>query len=148
MKEKVAFIGQSLGFRDIGSILFSAIEKEINNGYKTFIVSHHSEFDNLVLDILKKMIFIYPNINVELLVINNTFINKYCNNLPSRIKILTPTFNEESYQQKIALSYKYMINDSDKLICYINERVYKSGVKTALEFAKQNAKEIVNLYKP
>ncbi|MGN1061299.1 MAG: hypothetical protein ACI4QN_06160 [Candidatus Coproplasma sp.] len=40
-----------------------------------------------------------------------------------------------------------MIETCDTLICYVDEKAYKSGAKAALNYAKRKGLKIINLYR-
>ena len=39
-----------------------------------------------------------------------------------------------------------MIDTCDALICYVDEKAYRSGAKTAMRYAKRKGLRIINLY--
>lgn len=40
-----------------------------------------------------------------------------------------------------------MIDACDKLFCYVDEKTYRSGAKTAMRYAKRKGLEIINLWR-
>lgn len=40
-----------------------------------------------------------------------------------------------------------MINDSDRIICYVNTDEYKSGAKNTLRYAEKRGLKITNLFR-
>lgn len=40
-----------------------------------------------------------------------------------------------------------MINSSECVICYVDEKVYISGAKTAMRYAKRRGLNVINIYR-
>ena len=59
---------------------------------------------------------------------------------------LTHPIEETHYKRQITLSNQYMINDSNLIICYVNDKSFQSGALTTLKYAMKNNKKIINLY--
>ena len=51
------------------------------------------------------------------------------------------------YKQQITLSNRQMLDTCDTLICYVEEKAYRSGAKTALRYAQKRGLKIVNLWR-
>ena len=49
-------------------------------------------------------------------------------------------------KRQITESNKQMIDECDTLICYVDPKSYKSGAKTAMNYAKRKGKKIINTY--
>lgn len=51
------------------------------------------------------------------------------------------------FKNRITVSNKKMIDDSDMIICYVDMTSYKSGAKNAIKYAMKKNKTVVNLYR-
>lgn len=149
MSNKVTFIGHRILLQDgIEQKLKTAIENEIKSGCKNFIVGSHGEFDKTVLDVLLTLKNTYPEIQIEVVVTNyNPKIQDEII-IKEKPKYETAMFEIEYLhpKQRITASNKQMIDSCDTLICYVQPNAWKSGAKTALNYAKKKGLKIINLY--
>ncbi|MCH5158727.1 MAG: hypothetical protein J1F33_05995 [Clostridiales bacterium] len=51
------------------------------------------------------------------------------------------------FKRQITLSNQLMTDACDSLICYVDEKAYRSGAKTALNYAKKRGLKIINLWR-
>lgn len=155
---KCCFIGHRRVCCNISDKLLSAIQNEIDNGCRKFIVGTHGQFDELALSACKEARRKYnKDIAIEVAI---TSINQ----VKSRVhyyddfdkEIYTPysdvkTFmyeiEETHYKQKITVSNKKMVNDCDRMICYVDVNEYRSGAKTAMCYAQKCGLKITNLFR-
>ena len=63
------------------------------------------------------------------------------------VKTVMFDIDDAHYKQRITLSNRKMIDGCDKLICYVDETAYRSGAKTAMNYAKKKGLTIINLYR-
>ncbi len=149
MSNKTTFIGHRILLQDgIKQKLKTAIENEIQSGCKNFIVGSHGEFDKTVLDILLTLKNTYPEIEIEVVITN------YNPKIQDEIiikenpKYETVMFEVEELhpKQRITASNKQMIDSCDTLICYVQPNAWKSGAKTAMNYAQKKGLKIINLY--
>lgn len=149
MSNKVTFIGHRILLQsNIQQLLKSAIENEIQSGCKNFIVGSHGEFDKTVLDILLTLKIIYPEIKIKVVITNyNPKIQDEVI-IKENQKYETVMFEIEDLhpKQRITASNKQMIDSCDTLICYVRPNAWKSGAKTALNYAQKKGLKIINLY--
>lgn len=146
---KTAFIGHRKIFENIEERLTNVILSEIERGRKEFIMGAHGEFDNLTLRICKRLKNIYKDLEIEVVITNLSVINKdreWYNMFYSDVQTVTYDIEDVHYKQRITLSNKKMIDESDTLICYVDTAKYKSGAKTALRYAEKQGLKIINLY--
>lgn len=148
MGNKTTFIGHRILLQsNIQQPLKSAIENEIQSGCKNFIVGSHGEFDKTVLDVLLSLKNIYPEIKIEVVITN--YNPKVSDKIiiKNKPKYETVMFEIEDlhYKQKITASNKKMIDCCDTLICYVRPNSWRSGAKTAMNYATKKKLKIINL---
>ncbi len=149
MSKTVAFIGHRIVNENrIQSKLKSAVEDELEKGTEKFILGFHGKFDRLVLKILlekKKNNIVYIDLVFPSLSAANSFKKIY----PDTFKMINPVIYETElihYKRKISYSNKAMIDDCDKLICYVDSDALSSGARACLLYAEKAGKDILNLY--
>jgi len=140
MGRKVCFIGHRFLLpSNIQLFLKTAIESEIKQGCKNFIVGSHGDFDREALDTCLSLRNIYPDIKIEVAV--TSFNQTYTN-------VETVMFEIENlhYKQRIMASNKQMIDSCDTLICYVKPNSWNSGAKMVMDYAIKQGLKIINLY--
>ncbi len=60
---------------------------------------------------------------------------------------MTYPIENEYYKNQISLSNRYMVDDSDVIICYVDFNRYLSGAKKAVKYAEKQGKEIIQLFR-
>lgn len=149
MSNKVTFIGHRiLLLNDIKQELKNTIENEIKSGCVNFIVGSHGEFDKTVLEVLLSLKNIYTEIKIEVVITNYNLKIQDEVIIKENPKYETIMFEIEYLhpKQRITASNKQMIDSCDTLICYVQPNAWKSGAKTALNYAKKKGLKIINLY--
>ena len=70
MKRKIAFIGHRFVYEDdvIRKKLYKLAESEIKNGYKTFTMGTHGDFDAMALSVCRQLRKIYSDIKIEVVI--------------------------------------------------------------------------------
>ena len=146
---KTTFSGHRILLQDgIEQKLKIAIENEIKSGCKNFIVGSHGEFDKTVLDVLLSLKNTYPEIQIEVVITNYNPKTQDEIIIKENPKYETVMFEIEDLhpKQRITASNKQMIDSCDTLICYVQPNAWKSGAKTAMNYAKKKGLKIINLY--
>lgn len=148
---KTAFIGhRKILAKDICERLMIAIKNEIDRGCKTFTMGTHGEFDNYALNICKQLRNTYKDLDIEVVITSlNTIKKTNKNNINnySDVKTVMYDIKDIHYKQQITISNRYMLDNCNSLICYVNTSEQKSGAKTALQYAEKKGLKIINLYK-
>lgn len=133
--KKICFIGhRNVNVEKIKFSLQTEIKKSIEDGYKIFIMGNHGDFDRLSLFICKELKKIYKDIKIIVVITSLGIFNKR--------KIDDEIFNpylgvetkmyeieNEYYKNRITMSNKRMIEECQKLICYVDENRKSSGAK-------------------
>lgn len=149
---KTVFIGHRQIFANtLSERLTEAITKQIQNGCINFTMGSHGDFDNLALSCCQKLHSIYPDINIELVITSLNGIKTNCAATDGSspffgVKTVMFDIEETHYKRQITLSNQKMIDGCDTMICYVDEKTYRSGAKTALNYAKRKGLRIINLY--
>ena len=158
VSKKVCFIGhRKIRNPNIKEELKTAIQNEINNGCRFFVMGSHGEFDNLALYVLKEFRKMYKDIRIEVaitsfnqikkrLVHDDIFGKEY--EIPFEdVETIMYSIEEVHFKRKIVESNRQMISHCDTVICYVDEKQIPSGAKLALNYAKQKGIKIINLFK-
>lgn len=150
--KKTAFIGHRKLFQQtLEERLKKAIEDEIQNGCLCFTMGTHGAFDFLALRTCKKLRKLYPNIRIEAVITSMNIFKSY-----EELEEYSPFYEVDTvmyeieqvhYKQQITLSNRKMIDSCDTLICYVDEKTYRSGAKNAMRYAKKKGLRIINLYR-
>ena len=152
----IAFFGHRQIFNDyvIREKLLSALKSELVQEDIRFLIGCHGDFDELALSTC-----LYfknnTNCNIEINVVltNLSFLNKDENGY-SRADIYknkgceTIFYDIERiyFKNRITVSNKKMVDESDLIICYVDMKAYKSGAKTAVSYALKQNKKVINLF--
>ena len=146
----VCFIGHRKIFaKDIEARLIAAIQTEIERGCTTFTMGTHGEFDALALSTCRKLRRTH-DFEIEVVITSlNTIKNdsEFADAPYDDVKTVMFDIESAHFKQRITLSNRQMIDGCDTLICYVDERVYRSGAKTAMRYAKKKGLKIINLYR-
>ncbi len=151
----LCFIGHRNVFdRTLEHRLYEAVEAEIKNGYSTFYVGNHGDFDKLVRGVCAKLKRVYQHITINIVLTSQTQLNQYLDE-NGKLYGFYECYNFVSFdietahfKQKITKSNQQMIDCCSKLICYVNPLYkYSSGAMTAYKYANKKGLQIINLYK-
>lgn len=148
---KTAFIGHRQIFaKTLPQRLIEAIKAEIDNGCLSFTMGTHGEFDSLALSVCRQLRNEHPDIKIEVVLTSLHTIEKNyewdC--IPySDVSTVMYDIEDAHYKQQITLSNRQMLDTCDTLICYVDEKAYRSGAKTAMRYAEKRGLKIVNLWR-
>ena len=148
---KTAFIGHRQIFaKDTDERLLKAVEAEIQNGCRSFTMGTHGQFDKLSLWVCRQLRKKYTDIDIEVVLTSLHFIdkNEEWDCIPySDVKTVMYDIEDTHFKRQITLSNQLMINTCDTLICYVDEKAYRSGAKRTLNYAKKRGLKIINLWR-
>lgn len=154
--KSIAFFGHRQIFEKtiIADRLLKILKDIIPQGYSKLLIGSHGEFDKLVLSTcIKYRNNFEPNIEINVILTNLSLLNK--NNLESskidfyehnKCKTMFYDIEEVYFKNRITYSNKKMVDASDLIICYVDTRSYRSGAKTAVNYAIKKNKKIINLF--
>lgn len=146
---KTAFIGHREIFAEsIGERIIKAIETEIADGCKSFTMGTHGQFDTLALWACRNLRKKYEDLDIEVVLTSLHTLSKYdsLNTSFSDVKTVMYDIEQVHYKRQITLSNRNMIDACDTLICYVDEKAYNSGAKSAMRYAMRNGLKIINLW--
>ena len=148
---RVCFIGHRKIFaKGIEERLTSAIQNEIERGCTALTMGTHGEFDRLALSACRSLRQTHKELEIEVVITSLNAIKKdsKLSAVPyADVKTVMFGIEDAHFKQRITLSNRQMIDGCDTLICYVDERVYPSGAKTAMRYAKKKGVKIINLYR-
>ncbi len=151
------------------------VEQKIKEGYTTFLMGNHGEFDKLALSICRELRKTYTHIEIivattSLAIFTQKKIYKSIEDIPewersyitpeelekktsvaeelySDVQTTVYNIEEEHFKKRITLTNRYMVDDSDCVIGYIDKKKTQSGAKTAFNYAKRQGKEVINIFR-
>lgn len=131
--------------------LKNELTKQIENGFVRFLIGTHGDFDSLALSVLRSLKQKYQYLQIGLVFTSLYAFQKKYNgysvaDLYSDCEIFMYPIEEEYYKRQIIISNRYMINESDLVVCYVNPKTYQSGSKLAMKYAIKQNKKVINLF--
>lgn len=144
-----AFAGHRMIFEDlVKDKLFAAIEQAHNEGYTNFLVGTHGKFDALAANLCVALADKHKDVTVQLIVTSVTSANNYKQYCQLQKNVCTTIFDVEEthYKRRIGLSNKYMVDNCDMLICYVDLCRFNSGAAATLSYATKVGKTIRNIF--
>ena len=152
----IAFFGHSqiLNTNEIRKRILKTLKEVIPQGYTRLLIGCHGDFDNLALSTCVEFRNNYnQNIKINVVLTNLSYLNKtefgYSKiNFYKEINCDTFFYDIEKlhYKNRIIFSNKKMVEDSDLIICYVDNNSYRSGAKKAVQYAIKQNKKIINLF--
>lgn len=118
-----------------------------------FFIGIHGEFDSLALSICRELKAKYSNINITVVFSSLSVLNKNKEELCSTadlyadVDTMVYDIEEVYFKQRINISNRKMIDNSDLIICYVDMNISKRGAKYAIVYAMKKNKKIINLFK-
>lgn len=153
MSKKVAFIGhRRIKYNSpILERLKEAIQNEVDCGCRIFTMGVHGEFDEMALRVCRSFRKTYTDMRIEVVLTSLHTIEKqdeFDTYVPYEdVETVIYDIEDEHFKRQITVSNRQMIDTCDTLICYVDKSEYKSGAKTAMNYAKRKGLKIVNLFR-
>ena len=137
-----------LGHKDTPSSIYEKLEEAVEkiiveDGVSSFLVGNQGQFDSMALSALRKLKLKYPHITDNLVLAY----------MPAEKEMWSPyEYGEtmlpggiESVHPRYAVSWrnKWMVNESDMVICYITHGW--GGAAKYVELAEKKGKRVTNL---
>lgn len=153
----IAFFGHSRinNETEIKEKLVSTLNTIISNEkFVKLLIGCHGDFDKIALSsCLNYANNTNTNVSISVILTSLSFLKKdeYGYSKADMYKkknceTLFYNIEETYYKNRITYSNKKMVDDSNLIICYVNMKSYKSGAKTAVNYAIKQKKQIVNLF--
>ena len=152
INKKTAFIGHRNVYYE-GKVLKrleAAVGEQIKNGCKSFIMGTHGDFDALALSVCKKARKTYRDIYIEVVLTSYHTVEQKdeLHSMPyADVETFMYDVDNTHFKRRIIVSNRKMIDECDTLICYVDERQYRSGAKKAMNYAKRNGVKIINIFR-
>ena len=147
MNKVCAFFGHSmfvkcrLDFNKLKKI----IKDLILSNFSTFLVGTHGEFDEMCLKACLELKEIFPNIKILKVYANISSLTKV-DNIDRKFEIVSYLVEDLYFKRRITQTNKYMVDDADIIVCYVDKTISKSGALSAVKYALKQNKTIVNLF--
>lgn len=148
MSGKTAFIGHREVFcrEEVRARVDAAITEELEKGCRTFMMGTHGQFDELALSACREARREHPEMKIIVVFTSFRLLEKR-KGFYEDVERLTYETEEAYFKRRIILSNRKMIDECDKLICYVNTEKYRSGAKTAIRYAEKMGLDVVDLYR-
>ena len=153
----IAFFGHKYIFNknSIKESLLKTLNSLPFNEYNNFLIGCHGDFDSLALSTcIYYRNCINKNVSINVVLTNLSILNKndFNNSKMEFYKqngctTMLYDIEQQHYKNRITYTNKKMVDNSDLIICYVDMKSYKSGAKTAINYAKKQNKQIINLFK-
>lgn len=145
MKDKiVCFAGHRNEWHCVGveEKLPIILEELIQKGYNVFYDGNYGAFDQICASAVLKLKYKYPYIKI-IRILTYYHHDKERYELPSYYDgSMLPEIEELHYKQKIVKRNEWIVDNSDIVICHI-QQTYKSGAYRTLKYAQKKNKEII-----
>ena len=150
------FFGHRLVPFSLKGPLTERIQKAIQEGYQTFYIGNHGDFDDLALSLCIDLRKQYPQIKIIVVLtsfsaLESRYHDEFGEHVAKRYQDVETCFfdiEEVHYKQRITESNQQMAKRCNLAICYVDERRSRSGALRALKFARKNGCRIENLFTP
>lgn len=135
--------------------LLKTLKIFLPKGFSKLLIGCHGEFDKLSLSVcLNYKQNLDQNVQVCVVLTSLSSLNKGSRDY-SRVDMYKDRgcetvfydIENEYYKNRITFSNKRMVDNSDLIICYVDMNAYKSGAKTAINYAMKQNKTVINLFK-
>jgi uncharacterized phage-like protein YoqJ len=143
INKSCCFAGHRDEFRNIGikNKLKDRIEKLIKEGYTIFYNGYHGYFDKLSAQVVFELKEKYPQIKLIKVLSYLITDNKKVSANECFDSSIYPNLEKIYFKKRIIECNKWMINNSDIIICHITN-TYHSGAYQTLLYARHKNKHI------
>lgn len=132
------------------------LNETIPQGFSNILIGCHGDFDRIALSaLLNYKNYVNNNITVNVVLTSLSVLKKDEYGFSgvdfyekSNCKTMFYDIEEVYYKNRITYSNKKMVDNCDLVICYVDMKSYKSGAKTAVNYALKQNKKVINLYEP
>jgi len=131
--------------------LYTLVEELIKKGCNKFLIGTHGDFDSIALSVCRELRKKYDiKIIVVFTSLSKITKTKDCDvsdaDLYKDCETLIYNIEEQHFKNQITYSNQRMIDNSDCVVCYVDESKSISGAKKAMKYALKNKKEVKNLF--
>lgn len=165
-EKSIVFFGHAFIYQKdkVKTRLYEVVEKYVNLGYKNFLIGKYGDFDDISLNVCREVRKKYRDIKITVVVTSYAIFNKktvidHVENFEDEFIVYsradkysdvetTSYFIEDlHFKRRIIETNRYMVENSDVIICYIDEQKTKSGAKKAVNYATKLGKVVINIYR-
>jgi len=150
----ITFFGHRQVFKEneIRKRIKVAIDPYLKESTLTLMVGNHGEYDKIALSVCRELRKIHPHIRIVVVLTSLAILQKdefgYSRaDIYDDVETMVYDIEEEHFKNQIVMNNRHMVDDSDVVIAYVNFKEYRSGAKRAVNYAKQQNKVVINLYK-
>lgn len=133
--------------------LIETLQEVVPQGFSRLLIGCHGEFDKLVLSTcLNHKNTIDNHIKINVVLTSLSFLNKdeygfsKADIYNKNCETIFYDIEETHFKNRITFSNKKMVDESDLIICYVDMKAYRSGAKTAVNYALKQSKKVINLF--
>ena len=132
------------------------LNETIPQGFSNILIGCHGDFDKIALKaLLNYKNYVNNNITINVVLTSLSLLKKDEYGFSgvdfyekSNCETIFYDIEEVYYKNRITYSNKKMVDNCDLVICCVDMKSYKSGAKTAVNYAIKQNKKIINLYEP
>ena len=152
MKTITFFGHRRLWGKDITDRLRKVVESNLAKETR-FLIGTHGDYDRLALSVCRELRKRYPSISITVIFTSLSVLRKGVEGGYSKadmyadVETMFYEIEKEHFKKQIILSNRKMVDDSQMIICYVDMSEHRSGAKLAVEYAVQQGKEIINLFR-
>lgn len=150
MVRKTAFLGHRHVYKEVEGRIKDAVEEQIADGCKNFIMGTRGEFDGLALRTCRAAVKLHPQIKIEVFFTSYKQLSQTSNfgvQLYGDVETVVYDVENVHFKRRITESIKHMLDECDTLICCINKDAVSSSSKQFLRYAEKKGLKIINLYR-
>ena len=150
--KNICFFGhRNLWGRDIRDRLKNELQSHLEDEVHCF-VGTHGEFDSLALSVCRELRRTYKNLKITVIFTSLNILKKdkeleysIADNYDD-VETMIYDIEEEHFKNQIVVSNRRMVDDCSIVICYVDMKEFRSGAKRAVNYAKKQGKQIINLF--
>lgn len=154
--KSIAFFGHRQIYSEdqLKEKITSLLIEIVPQGFSNILIGSHGEFDRLALSTcLNYKKNVNNNIAINVVLTSLSVLNKDEYGFSkvdfydkSNCETMFYDIEEIYYKNRITYSNKKMVDNCDLVICYVDMKSYKSGAKTAVNYALKQNKKVINLF--
>ena len=132
--------------------LKNEVEQLIKQGANKFLIGNHGQFDRVALSVCRELRKTYKDIKIIVVFTSLAVFQKDEYGISGisgleDVETMTYPIEDEHFKNQIVVNNRYMVDDSDVVVGYVDMKEYRSGAKRAINYAKRQHKTVINLFK-
>lgn len=148
MSKVCAFFGHSILVKCKVNLekLKEYIKVFILNDFSSFLIGTHGEFDELCLSACLELKKEFPHIKIFKVYSNISSLLRD-RNYNKNFEQISYNVEDLHFKQQITQTNRFMIDDANTIICYVDTNLTHSGALSAMNYALKTNKNILNIFK-